>query len=141
MNKLPIYFGYAGIVPFVLMTFVFLFAGEKAQVLGILQLSYASMILSFLGGVHWGQAIPSNHKKQLSFSMIPTVAGLILLFIYIFGFHFFATLGFAAMFWITYEADKKLMPIEYIPPGYFVFRRNLTIIVVCLLVISAFTLI
>lgn len=138
MNKLPIYFGYAGILPFAFFTVIIVFGGDKAHTIGLLQIAYAAMILSFLGGVHWGQAIPSNNRKQISFAMLPTIISLALFVLYAMQFYFIALIGTAIMFWVTFEADKKLMPVEHIPPGYFRFRAVLTYVVMALLTISAF---
>lgn len=139
MNKLPLYFGYAGALPFVLFMLLSFTIDEAKdyKVLSFIQLSYGAMILSFLGGIHWGQAIPSQNQKQLSFAMVPTVA-CFLLMIWTFAVDPVLPLfGMAGLFWLVFSADKKLMPLEYIPEGYFKFRKNLTILVSATLIISA----
>ena len=142
MRRMPIIFGYAGIIPFLLITLFMVFSdmvGQNLKSGAILQVAYAAMILSFLGGAHWGQAIPRNHEKQIKFSMLPTIAGFCLFLLAVFGFDFSALIGTAGMFYAVYVADKKMMPVDLMPPGFFKFRRNLTFIVIALLLISAAT--
>lgn len=142
MKKLPIFYGYAGIIPFFIIAMAMLLGdtgGNNLKAGAILQVAYAAMILSFLGGAHWGQAIPRNHQKQITFSMLPTIASFCLFVLAVFGMEFTALIGTAAMFYAVYVADQKMMPREFIPPGYFKFRRNLTYIVMALLLISAVT--
>lgn len=139
MNKLPIIFGYAGTLPFILFMLLSFVANEEstAKAITTLQMAYGAMILSFLGGIHWGQAIPSNNTKQLSFSMLLTIGSFGLM---ILGFFTpsLPLLLMACLFWAVYYADRNLMPLDYIPEGYFSFRRNLTIIVSGTLLISFF---
>ena len=139
MSKLPIYFGYAGALPFVLFMFLtFVMDDAKdLKMLSFLQLSYGAMILSFLGGIHWGQALPSNHTKQMSFAMIPTVACFALMFWTFAIDPILPLFAMAGLFWIVFEADKRLMPTEFIPKGYFEFRKKLTMIVSSTLIVSA----
>ncbi|MEM7651364.1 MAG: DUF3429 domain-containing protein [Pseudomonadota bacterium] len=138
LDKLPIYFGYAGALPFVLFMLITLLLNEPkhVQLLSFLQLSYGAMILSFLGGIHWGQALPSGNNKQLSFSMVPTVTCLGLM-IWTFAVDPVLPLfAMAALFWIVFKADQKYMPKDFISAEYFTFRKRLTMIVVSTLIIS-----
>ena len=107
------------------------------KILSFIQLSYGAMILSFLGGVHWGQAIPRNDQKQMSFAMVPTVASFLLMIYTVFFNPILPLFGMIILFWAVYVADRKLMPLEYIPEGYFTYRRNLTMIVSATLFFSA----
>lgn len=145
MNRLPVLYGYAGIIPFAIialtMMFVDVTSSEELKAGGMLQVAYGAMILSFLGGIHWGQAIPRHHTRQITFSMIPTIAGFVMFILAVFGLVFTALIGTAVMFFVVYEADKRMMPVEYLPPGYFRYRRNLTFIVVGLLIVTAVTVI
>ena len=138
MGNLPIYFGYAGAIPFavfMLLTFA-MDEAQDYQIISIVQLSYGAMILSFLGGIHWGQAIPRNHSKQMSFAMVPTIVCFALM-IWTFAIDPVLPLfAMAGLFWVVFEADKRLMPVEFIPEGYFAFRKKLTIVVSTTLVIS-----
>jgi hypothetical protein len=139
MTKLPVYFGYGGAVPFVLFMLLTFVAKDQSdlQIISFIQLSYGAMILSFLGGIHWGQAVPSNNKKQMSFAMVPTVACFLLMIWTFILDPILPLIAMASLFWLVFSADKKLMPLEFIPDGYFEFRKKLTIIVSATLVISA----
>ncbi len=139
MTKLPIYFGYAGAVPFVAFMLAAFFIDDLngMKALSFVQLSYGAMILSFLGGVHWGQAIPTNNKQQLSFAMVPTVACFGLMIWAVVFNPVLPLFGMVLLFWVVYFADRKMMPLDYIPEGYFTYRRNLTIIVSATLFLSA----
>ncbi|NCT41225.1 MAG: DUF3429 domain-containing protein [Alphaproteobacteria bacterium] len=138
MNKLPLYFGYAGALPFVLFMLLSFGMDEARhfQALSFIQLSYGAMILSFLGGVHWGQAIPSNNAKQMGFAMVPTIACLALMVWTLVADPAMPLFAMAGLFWIVFLADKRLMPLGFIPEGYFTFRRNLTMIVSGTLIVS-----
>jgi chromate transport protein ChrA len=138
MTKLPVYFGYAGVIPFIFfMLFTLVADFDDYKSLTIVQIAYASMIASFLAGVHWGQAIPAQNNRQMSFAMIPTIASLFLLIWAILADPVLPLAGMAGLFWMIYAADKKYMPLDFIPDGYFAYRRNLTIIVSSTLLISA----
>jgi len=139
LKKLPLYFGYAGTIPFFLFVLVAFAVNDLSgmKTLSFIQISYGAMILSFLGGVHWGQAIPRDDQKQLTFAMIPTIASFILMLWAVVFNPVMPLFGMIALFWAVYVADKKLMPLEYIPEGYFTYRRNLTIIVSSTLFLSS----
>lgn len=142
MTKLPIYFGYAGAAPFIGFMLLSLLLDEPrhAQTLTFIQITYGAMILSFLGGIHWGQGLPSDNMKQLSFAMLPTVSCLVLIIWTTFFDPVLPLIGMAALFWVVYKADKKFMPHDYIPLNYFKFRKKLTIIVSATLGLSALIL-
>jgi len=141
MSRLPIWFGYAGVMPFILfmLTGFAITTTKQAETLSFLQMSYATMILSFLGGIHWGQALPRRHAQQISFAMIPTIAGFGLMAWALFIDPYLPLLGAAALFWMIYYADLKWMPVDFIPEGYFKFRLRLTQIVSATLIISFLT--
>ena len=137
MNRLSIFLGYAGILPFALFAAMIVFGGDIARSVTNLQIAYAGMILSFLGGVHWGQAMTNGNLKQIVFALAPTIISLCLLLMNIIGFSFPALIGTALMFFVLYEGDKRFLLRDLLPPGYLRFRRNLTWIVAALLITSA----
>lgn len=145
MQRLPLWFGYAGLLPPLLLLIVL--AGSVGsdqwvstqQLATTLQQIYALMILSFLGGVHWGQAIPRNNNKQLWFAMVPTVAGLGILTINFFW-PILALVLTIGLFWLLHAMDRRLMPIDFIPKGYFQYRRGLTVIYSAILTLHALVL-
>lgn len=138
MTKIPLYFGYTGVIPFFFFMLLAFVVDDPTdmRVVNILQTSYATMILSFLGGIHWGQALPTSNHQQMAFAMTPTIVGLFLMGMALIFESPFVLLFLAGMFWVVYYADTKLMPLDYIAEGYFTFRRNLSIAVSTILVLT-----
>jgi uncharacterized membrane protein YidH (DUF202 family) len=66
--------GYLGLVPlFAGLAFVGFGAEEhKIQALALF-ISYAALILSFLGGINWGRALSHNNPKYYITSIVPTL--------------------------------------------------------------------
>lgn len=130
--------GYKGALPFIALTaLLFLVDGHSAEI-ALAQLAYASMILSFLAGVHWSHGLPRNNHKQVFLAMQPTIGAMFLFVMAI------VTNGYgvilllmAAGFPLVYMMDKKLLEATWLPDGYFDFRRKITILVTICLVLSA----
>jgi hypothetical protein len=54
--------GYAGLIPFVLLALVLWLVDAQLQAwVSITLASYAALIVSFLGGIHWGMAWQAGH--------------------------------------------------------------------------------
>ena len=64
--------GYAGLTPFVAACGL-LYAGEEARA-SQLFLSYSAIILSFLGGTHWGRLLSSGKTLELGAGLFALVA-------------------------------------------------------------------
>lgn len=64
--------GYAGLTPFVVACCL-LYAGEEARA-SQLFLSYSAIILSFLGGTHWGRLLSSGKTLELGAGLFALVA-------------------------------------------------------------------
>lgn len=73
--------GWLGLVPFLLPPLAALLKPEFASILTVVQIAYAGLILSFLGGARWGQAIQAAHPDDtiISLAMLPTIVALVLL--------------------------------------------------------------
>jgi hypothetical protein len=55
--------GLAGLIPFWGLTFIVIFAEKSLSFSALkLQIAYGAVILSFLGGIHWGIAVHSIEK-------------------------------------------------------------------------------
>ena len=71
--------GYAGALPFIGLSLIFLFAGEElANVAKPALHLYGAIILSFLGGLHWGRIASQNRystsdKWVLIYSILPSL--------------------------------------------------------------------
>lgn len=141
MPRLAILLGYAGVLPFLFfMGHMYYVYGHPAyvQTAVIFQLAYAGMIASFLGGIHWAQAMRTSHRGQLIFSVIPALFSIVMLGLALYGKLWFTSLFLMAiMYYVVLIADKKWIFADEFPPAYMRFRRNLTAIVSFLLIFSA----
>lgn len=78
--------GVVGLVPFVLMAGLILYAGRDFIAFASLVLAlsgYSAVILSFLGGIRWGAALAgaSAGRATLILSVLPAPVGWLILFI------------------------------------------------------------
>lgn len=66
--------GYAGLLPFILIP-VFIIIGLMDAYIGYLHfVQYSAIILSFMGGIHWLDALQNRRKNhQLFASMLPSI--------------------------------------------------------------------
>lgn len=66
--------GYAGLLPFILIP-VFIIIGLMDAYIGYLHfVQYSAIILSFMGGIHWFDALQNRRKNhQLFASMLPSI--------------------------------------------------------------------
>jgi hypothetical protein len=130
--------GYAGLIPFLLMMLGVWFA--DVSWLGDFvkgQLAYGMVILSFLGGVHWGAAIRSDAmpeaeiRKALTWGVTPS---LIAWSATLFGGFGFAVLmaGFVA----ALQVDKQMYPAYGLPDWLLVMRKKLTVVVILSLILT-----
>ncbi len=128
--------GYAGVIPFLLMMLGVWFADASWLddfVKG--QLAYAIVILSFLGGIHWGAVMlcptlpEADAKKALAWGVTPS---LIAWSSTLFGGFGFALLmaGFIAAF----NVDRQMYPAYGLPDWMVILRKKLTIVVVLTLI-------
>lgn len=80
--KIALRLGYAGLIPFAVSTLAILLSREDPflqETAGMALLAYGAVILSFLGGVHWGRALyaPSSNLQMRDFvlSVLPSIFG------------------------------------------------------------------
>ncbi len=130
--------GYAGLIPFLLMMTGVWFA--EASWIGDFvkgQLAYGIVILSFLGGIHWGAALlcpelpEKEMKKALCWGVTPSVIA--------WSATLFAGVGFAVLmagFIAAYYVDRQLYPAYALPDWMLTLRRKLTIVVVLSLAVT-----
>ncbi len=131
-----LWLGYAGALPFLAGALASLpFAGALRPFALALLLNYGAIILSFMGGVHWGASIlrEDNEVGPLGRSVVPAlvalvaatlggVAGLVIL-----------ALGFAGLLYY----DELETRARHVPQWYPLLRRPLTATVVSSLVVGA----
>ncbi len=132
--------GFLGAVPFVGLALLAVLAGSlgsatiEAWALASL-LAYGAIILSFMGGVHWGWAMAAEDSsfERLGLSVVPALLG--------WGGYLFGgsigclviAAGFAALLWL----DLRAIAEGRAAPWYRRLRWPLTVIVVGCLVVAS----
>lgn len=127
--------GFAGLLPFLLLTLGVWFA--DIALLGDFmrgQKAYAMVILSFLGGIHWGAAMLSSSlsltdtKKALLWSVTPSLIA--------WGATLSGGFGMAVLmagFIAALEVDKRMFGRYGMPAWLILLRGRLTVAVVMML--------
>jgi hypothetical protein len=123
--------GHAGLIPFVACAAVMLAlpdAGTR-QLAGRILIGYGAVILSFLGGVHWGlvlRAAPGRGASMLAVGVVPSLLGWVALLL---PFPTAAAIQVAAFggFWLY---EHRLLGPTLVPPAYLAMRRWLTLVVI-----------
>ncbi len=101
-------------------------------------MSYAAIILSFMGAIHWGLAMSqhgSHANTQLGASVIPALLGWTALIIPMLYGYILLALCFVALC----IADKLASDLGLVPSWYLPMRVILTTTVVVCLVIAGFS--
>lgn len=131
--RLPWWLGLAGLLPFLLTLAGSWLAPGFAQVLAIRAfLFYSAVILSFLGGVHWGVAIlapeptSGSARRRLVASMVPSLVAWPALLIDAVVGAWMLVAGFVAV--RLYEASRD--GAADLPDWYGRLRTWLTLVVV-----------
>lgn len=130
--------GFAGLIPFVLLTLAsWVVDPYWIDVFMRGQLAYSIAILSFLGGIHWGAALVSDHlsieqtKKVLVWGVVPMIISLFATAVGGFGFAVLMA-GFIG----AYQADKHVFSWYGLPDWFLRMRFVLTCAVVVLLALT-----
>lgn len=129
------FLGGFGAVPFGGLALLALIGGDPGDWAGAALLAYGAVILSFMGGVHWGWAMAASEpsRERLGTSVLPSLVGwggfllggstgLLLI-----------ALGFAALLWLDLKAVAGGRAAAWYPQ----LRWPLTLIVVTSLVLAA----
>ena len=133
--------GGLGAVPFLgLAIAMHLLDGAHQMLVAHALLTYGAVILSFLGGVHWGLAVGSNRNSdnrqfvaRLVLSVLPSLAGwAALLATETTGLLILAT-AIATMLWVDLRATQA----GHAPPWYPKLRIPRTLVVVAALLFGA----
>lgn len=130
--------GFAGLIPFLLMM-VGVWMADVSWMDDFIkgQLAYAIVILSFLGGIHWGAALlcpslsESEAKKALAWGVTPSLIA--------WGATLFGGFGFAVLmagFIAALKVDSQLYPVYGMPDWLIPLRKKLTIVVVLTLIMT-----
>lgn len=120
--------GYGGLIPFYAPVLA-LWIRVPGYELAALQLlfAYASVILSFLGAVHWGRALAGDSVnpdwQRLGWSVVPALLGWGLTLLPDLR---LVILGFAIAFALAYFVDGKAVRDGIFPAWYGRLRKHLT---------------
>lgn len=127
--------GFAGLVPFLLLAVAALL-GLHSAIATLMFAQYSAIIISFLGGVHWGLAmLADSSNRQLGWSMVPSVVGIgaLILSWFVSIPLVLALLALTHLFWLNYE--RRQLESQPQHDWYIQLRRQLTFTVVALHVI------
>ncbi len=134
LSRLANILGFAGLIPFVVFSLASWLSLPYVEDAHSLLSTYAAVILSFMGAVHWGAAMTTAHaqvNQQLGWSVLPALlAWLALLLPTLYGYSVLII-----SFSLLCIADRQLVMRNYLPAWYAPLRTVLTtVVVVCLLV-------
>lgn len=126
--------GHAGWLPFVGCALLSLLLKDPAErhLAQRLLLGYGAIILSFLGGVHWGLAMRASHERvagMLTLAVLPSLVAWATLLLP--GEQALATqVAVFGGFWLY---EHRVLGPDVLPPQYLELRRWLTLVVVAAL--------
>lgn len=130
--------GFAGLLPFIGLALAALLDLWAPHAIEFFVL-YSAIILSFLGGIHWGicmQDDTTDHSRALQWSMLPAIAAIATLVFHNLPLRCDTTLATLAifallhLFWLNYERRKLASHAWYLE-----LRGRLTFTVVALHII------
>ena len=130
--------GFAGLIPFCALCLACWLV--DIAWLGVFiknQLAYGILILSFLGGVHWGAALiavqltPGQSKRALLWSVTPSLIAWLSTMLGGFGFALLIV-GFI----VAYQVDKRLYVWYGLPDWFIDLRLKLSCVVVAALALT-----
>ncbi|MFZ6845521.1 DUF3429 domain-containing protein [Undibacterium sp. RuTC16W] len=134
VNKL----GFSGLIPFILLSLAcWIVHPDWLGYFIKAQLSYGIIILSFLGGLHWGVALMSRNRntadtrKALIWGVIPTMIAWCSMVNMGVGF-LVQIIGFV----VAYQVDKRLYLSYELPDWFIILRLRLTVVVVTALALT-----
>ena len=125
---------FAGALPFFLALLLVLFPQFGFD--GVyLATSYAALIISFLSGTHWMQALKASDATLspllIKSNLVTLLAWAALLFLPNIGTLLLHALCFLYLFFLDHNLFKR----GYVPQWYYTLRRSITLIVVSLLML------
>jgi hypothetical protein len=125
--------GYAGLLPFLACAVALLLpeAGLREAAARLLP-GYGAVILSFLGGVHWGLVLRSPSPRApalLAIGVLPSLAGWLSLLLPLEK----ALAAQVAVFGAFWLYEHRVLGPGVIPPAYLAMRRWLTLVAIAAL--------
>jgi hypothetical protein len=126
--------GYGGLVPFVGCALGVLLLPEAGMrdVAARVLIGYGAVILSFLGGVHWGLVLRTHSPRVpgiLAIGVLPSLAGWLTLLLP-FETALAAQVVVFGGFWLY---EHRILGPDVLPPAYLALRRWLTLVAIAAL--------
>ncbi len=126
--------GYGGLAPFVALAAGTLAGGPHADFLRAGLFSYAAVILSFVGAVHWGIALaapdlePRRRAALFAWSVVPALAAWPALLLYAAPASVLLIGGFAAHYVQDWRLERQTRAQAVLPDWYLPLRLRLTLV-------------
>lgn len=139
LPALAVILGIAGIIPFILCGLGAVAANNVTSMLAAYVLiAYGAVILSFLGGVHWGFTLAVEpdpaERPRLSLGVIPALAGWAAVAVSLYAAQPLLGLSLLiAAFILTIVVEWQGHRRGWVPGGYIGMRVAITVVVVAIL--------
>jgi hypothetical protein len=131
LSPAAIRLGYAGLIPQAIFLTMAIGGGEAKWAALAGGYAYAALILSFLGGIWWGQAMIADRPRPTQFvaAVMPSLIGLACFMPWVLGFAwqgpYFVVLGLALV--LSPVVDARLFDQDQVPDGWIELRRRLSL--------------
>ena len=132
-------YGYIGFLPFAFFSIApWIVGSEVSKIAIVFQLSYGSIILSFLGGMAWGwRDEQQNQKFNLSIGILYSLIGCLILLLTYLDIILIALLISVFSFQSFYYFEKSTEDFKFRDDDYKKFRKMLTLLVSISFLISS----
>jgi hypothetical protein len=137
-EKLAKLLGYAGLIPFITFSALSWVENTVIDNPAYYLVTYAAIILSFMGAIHWGVAMSVKSERanfQLAISVVPPLLGWLALLLPIIYGYSLLIVSFIALCLLDREQNKQ----GVFPTWYYPMRVILTTIVVLCLILATFS--
>ncbi len=132
--------GYGGLIPFVMLAAVAVAGGDYAAFCGYALIAYGTVILSFVGAVHWGIALARTDlgEQRRNATWIWSVVPALLAWLALLVTPVVAAIVLVAGFAAQYLQDRRLSRQSSLPSWYLPLRLRLTSVACTCLAAGAF---
>ena len=141
MNKIYLYFSYAGALPFIFCALCLIGNIHILPLLGHTDnvvSAYGTVIASFMAGSHWGQHLSLSGKWSIYLPIFSNISAIFLWVSFIIFSSKILLFILPVSFLVLLLIDKTLFQDGFISREYFRTRCLLTLIVISSLIVSGF---